>query len=473
MNVNIIVSINNDNVIGYDDKLLVESRDDMRHFYKITTEQEQNKYNVCIMGWNTWESIPVENTPLKNRYNLVITNNHCIKETEFLKQFNSYEDAIDWCKTADIGKIFVIGGQYLYNYCLNHHLKDINMIYITHFKYMTPVKIRNIKYFPEIYTFENIHTESKKLKCKLADEELMIDTDFKIYQNKNNINYQELQYLKLLKNIINQPEVDSRNSTVLSSFGERMIFDLSYGFPLLTSKRMGFKTILRELLWFIRGSTSNKELNDVNVHIWDQNASTEFLTKRGLTYQEGDLGPIYGFQWRHFGACYIDSNTDYNNKGVDQLKYVIDTIKNDPTSRRIILTAWNPCDIDKMALPPCHVMCQFHVNQSTKTLDCQLYQRSGDMFLGVPFNIASYSLLTIIISHLTGYKPGKFIHILGDAHIYINHIESVKKQLVNPTYAFPFVTINDTLTDIDNINENDFTLNNYKSNSRITADMIS
>ena len=146
---------------------------------------------------------------------------------------------------------------------------------------------------------------------------------------------------------------------------------------------MGYKTVLRELLWFINGSTSNQLLNDKNVHIWDGNSSREFLDSRGLDYEEGDLGPVYGFQWRHFGAHYETSESDYSGKGKDQLKYIIDLIKNDPNSRRIILSAWNPIDLDKMALPPCHVMCQFYVDTINNRLDCQLYQRSGDMFLGV------------------------------------------------------------------------------------------
>jgi thymidylate synthase len=180
------------------------------------------------------------------------------------------------------------------------------------------------------------------------------------------------------------------------------------------------------LLWFIRGSTSNKELNDKKVHIWDQNSSREFLDSRNLTYDEGDLGPVYGFQWRHFGAEYENCLSDYKGKGIDQLKSIIDQIRDDPTSRRIIMSAWNPPDLHKMALPPCHVLCQFNVDTINNKLNCQLYQRSGDMFLGVPFNIASYAFLTFIIAKITRYKPGKFIHILGDTHIYESHVDAVK-----------------------------------------------
>ena len=474
MKINLIASVNNDNIIGYEDKLLISSKDDMKYFKHITTRSNNGKRNVCLMGWNTWQSIP--NQPLKDRYNIIITENHCVKETEDIISSSSLEDGLYWCviNQEKINKIFIIGGQSIYEQVILHYKDNVELIYLTQFKIDTPVNIREIKYFPHIeYQYDKIYTETKLLRCKMIDKEVEIETDFNIYQHKNRINYQELEYLKLLRKISNISLTNSRNSLVSSSFGERLIFDLSLGFPLLTSKKMGFKTIMRELLWFISGSTSNKKLNEMNVHIWDQNASKEFLKSRNLDYDEGELGPIYGFQWRHFGAEYINSDTDYTNKGKDQLKYIIDTIKNDPSSRRIILNSWNPMDLDKMALPPCHVMCQFNVNISDNTLDCQLYQRSGDMFLGVPFNIASYSLLTHIIAHLTGYNVGKFIHILGDAHIYNTHFEAINKQMKNPTYKFPSLTISHDLQDIDNIDESYFTLINYHSCEKISAEMIS
>ena len=190
---------------------------------------------------------------------------------------------------------------------------------------------------------------------------------------------------------------------------------------------MPWKTILRELLWFIIGSTNNQDLQDKKVHIWDANASKEFLETRGLSYEEGDLGPIYGFQWRHFGANYVDHKTDYQGQGVDQLQWIIHEIQTNPTSRRLIMSSWNPVDLDKMALPPCHIMIQFNIDN--QFIDAQLYQRSGDMFLGVPFNISSYSFLLHIIGKITDYIPRYFIHIIGDTHIYKNHIDGLKEQL--------------------------------------------
>ena len=250
-----------------------------------------------------------------------------------------------------------------------------------------------------------------------------------------------------------------------------MEFNLENSFPLLTTKHVGYKTVLRELLWFINGNTDNQSLNDKKVHIWDQNSSREFLDSRNLSYEEGDLGQYMVFEWRHFGAEYKSCNDDYTNEGIDQLKYIIDEINNNPT-RRIIMSSWNPSDLDKMALPPCHILCQFHVNSKKKTLDCQLYQRSADMFLGVPFNIASYSFLTYIIAKLTDYKPGKLIHILGDCHIYESHLESVKEQLTRVSmYEFPKLILSDELNDIDNIKEY-FEIKDYNHYSKISAPMI-
>ena len=223
----------------------------------------------------------------------------------------------------------------------------------------------------------------------------------------------------------------------------------------LFMKKMGWKTILRELLWFISGSTNNKELQKKNVHIWDGNSSKEYMDSRGLDYEEGDLGPIYGYQWRKFGGEYNRSESI----GFDQLRYMIDLIKNDPTSRRIIMSAWNPPDLDKMSLPPCHILFQIYVDG--EYIDGQMYQRSGDMFLGVPFNIASYSFLLHIIGKITDKIPRFLYHILGDCHIYSNHYYEVETQLKRHTYKFPTLEIIGEITDIDRINEEQFKINNY------------
>merc|ERR1711920_1010729 len=236
--------------------------------------------------------------------------------------------------------------------------------------------------------------------------------------------HEEYQYLSAIREIIDKgvPMEERTGVGTRSMFGKMMRFDLRKSFPLLTTKRVFWRGVVEELLWFVRGDTNGKHLSDKGIKIWDGNGSKEFLEKRGLGHrEEGDLGPVYGFQWRHFGAKYVDMHTDYTGQGVDQLAECIRKIKEDPTDRRILLSAWNPADLDQMALPPCHMFCQFYVAEGK--LSCLMYQRSCDMGLGVPFNIASYSLLTCMVAQVCGLQVGEFVHTLGNAHVYSNHIE--------------------------------------------------
>ncbi len=221
-----------------------------------------------------------------------------------------------------------------------------------------------------------------------------------------------------------------------------------------------------------QGNTNAKDLAAKDIHIWDGNGSREFLDSRGL-YQreEGDLGPVYGFQWRHFGAEYKDMHTDYTGQGVDQLAECIDKIKNNPEDRRIIMSAWNPADLDYMALPPCHMFCQFYVDTKKNEVSCQMYQRSADMGLGVPFNIASYALLTHMIAHVTGRKAGDFVHTIGDAHVYLNHVDALKEQLDRPPRAFPKIKINPDKKNVDNFEYSDFEVIGYKPHKTIKMKM--
>lgn len=256
-------------------------------------------------------------------------------------------------------------------------------------------------------------------------------------------NDEERQYLDLIKRVIDTGScVDGRNGKTLSVFGASMRFSLKDGqVPLLTTKRLAWKTCFKELIWFLKGQTDGTILSNQNVHIWDANGTREFLNSRGLVSRdEYDLGPIYGFQWRHFNAPYENCHTDYSGKGVDQLAYIVRCLKSTEllkeNGRRLIMTAWNPCQIDEMALPPCHILCQFYVRDG-KYLSCSLYQRSGDVGLGVPFNIASYSFLTHIIAAHCDMIADEFVYFLGDAHIYESHIEPLKIQLTRIPLPFP------------------------------------
>ncbi|GMM44273.1 thymidylate synthase [Pichia kluyveri] len=282
-------------------------------------------------------------------------------------------------------------------------------------------------------------------------------------------NSEEQAYLDLVEKIIAEGEFrpDRTGTGTYSLFAPPQLrFNLSNGtFPLLTTKKVFLKGILHELLWFINGSTDASLLSDKGVKIWDGNGSREYLDSLGLTDREvGDLGPVYGFQWRHFGAQYKDCHTDYTNQGYDQLAQIIHTLKTNPYDRRIILSAWNPPAFKEMALPPCHVFCQFYVNfpkNEKPRLSCQMYQRSCDMGLGVPFNIASYALLTYMIAMVVDMQPGDFIHVMGDAHVYSNHVDALKEQLTRTPRDFPKLKILRNVTSIDDFKFEDFKVEEY------------
>ena len=285
----------------------------------------------------------------------------------------------------------------------------------------------------------------------------------------------EYQYINLIQTILENGHSESgRNGNVKAIFGTSMRFNLyNNKIPILTTKKLAWKTCLKELLWFISGSTDNKILKQNNVKIWNENSSREFLDSRGLiNLEEDDLGPVYGHQWRFFNAQYDNCKTDYTNKGVDQLKYIIDSLKdpNTRTSRRLIMSAWNPQQLDQMALPPCHVLAQFNVFDGDK-LSVALYQRSGDVGLGVPFNIASYAFLTHLIAHHCNLKAYEFVYFLGNAHIYDDHIETLKIQKNNIPMELPTLSIINKYESIDQYSIDDFVVENYNHHNELKMNM--
>jgi thymidylate synthase len=258
------------------------------------------------------------------------------------------------------------------------------------------------------------------------------------------------QYLELMEHVL-ADGVEKRDRTgtgTVSTFGYQMRFDLSDGFPLLTTKKLHLKSIVHELLWFLAGDTNVKYLNDHGVSIWNDWAD-----------EHGELGPVYGQQWRSWPGP--------DGRAIDQIANVVGMIKRNPDSRRLIVSAWNPADVDKMALPPCHCLFQFYVAKGA--LSCQLYQRSADIFLGVPFNIASYALLTMMVAQVTGLKPGTFIHTFGDAHLYLNHLEQARLQLSRAPRSLPTMRINTAVKDIFSFRFEDFTLEGYEPHPHIKA----
>lgn len=315
----------------------------------------------------------------------------------------------------------------------------------------------------------------EKAKLSPSKQRLELEKRGETAEKQPATNSDEQQYLDLLTHIIANGErrIDRTQVGTLSVFGAQMRFNMRGDtFPLLTTKRVFFRAVAEELLWFVAGKTDAKLLQAKNVHIWDGNSTREFLDKLGHTERAvGDLGPVYGFQWRHFGAEYRTCDDDYSGQGIDQLRQVIETIKNNPSDRRIIMSAWNPLDIPKMALPPCHCLAQFFVSQDRGELSCQLYQRSADMGLGVPFNIASYALLTHMIAHVTDLKPGDFVHTMGDTHVYLNHVDPLKEQLQRTPRPFPKLVIKRQVQDIEDFRFEDFEIVDYNPYPKIQMDM--
>lgn len=287
--------------------------------------------------------------------------------------------------------------------------------------------------------------------------------------------HDEHQYISLINDIIEYGEkVNGRNGVAVTVCGSAMNFTLEGGkIPLLTTKKVAVKTCLKELLWFVRGATNNELLQKQNVKIWDGNASRDFLDSRGLdNLRENDLGPVYGHQWRHFNAPYKSCDDDYTGQGVDQLAWVIEQLK-DPqkrTSRRIVMSAWNPCQLDEMALPPCHVLVQFNVLSGNK-LSCSLYQRSGDVGLGVPFNIASYSFLTHLLAEHCGLEAHEFNYHLGNCHIYDDHIEALREQANRRPHKFPTVCVKKHHDSIEAYTIEDFEVCDYVCHGPIKMNM--
>ena len=465
-----ISCINYNRAIGKNNKLLYNIKSDLDFFKKITILTENpGKYNAVIMGSKTYLSIPEKFRPLKKRINIVISkNNYEIIKDKDNCVFSSIDDGIHFIySNPKIENLYVIGGQSIYNYFYEKNL--YNEILIN--EVQSPKNDIGDAFFPEI---------NKEQYMKFSDG-VVIDNGYKYEKLKylntfpsflNIRDTCEQNYLSCIEDVLVSGEKrQTRNSETISKFGVTMKFDISQKFPLLTTKKVYWKGVVEELMWFLKGNTNSKLLEKKKVKIWSGNSSDEFIKKNNLNYKEGDCGPIYGFQWRNFNAEYLNCESDYNGKGIDQLKNCIDLIKNDPFSRRIFMSAWNPCQLDEMVLPPCHVSYQFYVSSDGK-LNCQMYQRSGDLFLGIPFNIASTALLTNIIAKMTDYQPGFISVVVGDAHIYKSHLEQVCEQLNRKPYPLPKIEILKKHENIEEYCFEDFKLKYYNYHPSIKADMI-
>lgn len=301
-------------------------------------------------------------------------------------------------------------------------------------------------------------------------------------------NIEEQMLLSTMRDILSSGHRRSNRTGVdtLSTFGRQFEYKMaeridpktgrsSFRFPLLTTKRMFIRGVFGELKWFLHGGCNSKDLEKKGINIWKGNSSKEYLDSVGLPYEEGECGPIYGFQWRHFGANYIQGKTDYTGEGIDQVANVIESLQADPYGRRHIITGWAPHQIKEMALPPCHILYQFYVEEKDdqKYLSLMMTQRSADMFHGVPFNVASCSLFLLMMAHRVGMKPDRFIHNTGDSHIYENHIEAVNEQIQREPCMFPFVFINcDPKKHLEDYEFSEIKIESYYSHNAIKADMV-
>lgn len=443
--------------------------DDMRHFHSLTSG------SPVLMGSGTYNSLPKSVRPLPNRLNIVLStrSREELGLPDCVLLANSFEAARELLEQHGEKKVYVIGGESVFKAALQKP-EWSKRVYLTvihsDFKCDRFLPISDITASDAPFTIVSSSQGHVDADVKYTIREYLrqeqVPTLIKRCQP-----HEEYQYLDLVRKILHEGVIrgDRTGTGTMSLFGVQMRFDLRSSFPLLTTKRVFWRGVVEELLWFIRGSTDATQLSARGVHIWDANGSREFLDSRGLTHREvGDLGPVYGFQWRHFGAEYSDMHTDYTGKGADQLAQIIHTLRTNPNDRRMIMSAWNPAAVNEMALPPCHLMVQFYV--ANNELSCLMFQRSADMGLGVPFNIASYALLTCLIADVTGLKRGEFVHVIGDAHIYCNHQEALRKQLEREPRSFPTLNIRHR-DNIDDFCLNDLTLKNYEPHDSIPMKM--
>lgn len=533
MRINIIVAKDESNGIGINGDLPWSLKGDMAHFRKVTTDVLENDViqymNVVIMGKHTWLGIPIQFRPLKNRINIILSGNpeFHIDESNMVFKASSWNDVYEIIMKLDgkmmvdnkvlkINDIFAIGGYQVYNevmqnqYCNKMYITEIYNKYETDTKFpmiTNDFKLINVSPFNNdidtksgqmvYYRFltyqhyrycNNYDVVDESICAALSNLENYSKTSdretqelFQKLKNKLLIvpvfqNSEENQYISMMHDIVTNG-IDRSDRTGVgtrSVFGRCVKFDLSDTFPLNTTKRMFLRGIFTELMLYLRGQTDNKILQKQNVHIWDANTTREFLDKRGLShFEEGDMGATYGFNFRHYGALYEGCSKNYAGQGFDQLQYVIDLIKNDPTSRRIIINLWNPTTLNQVALPSCLCMYQFYVNTLTSKLNLIIYIRSSDVFLAYNWNTCTGALFVHLICNMEGITltPGELTVMSGDTHIYSSHMDAVKENLSRKPYPYPKLVINTRRNNITDFEWSDISLYGYKSLSSIPAPM--
>ena len=545
LELNLIVCIDSKGGIAKDSKIPWKIEEDYNYFRDIIGHRHNYNsntidlpiskltHNVIIMGRNTYEAMSL----VKNHTNIIVSTTLTPQDLDQKLNQSQYsntkgfviktiEEALIKSKQLVIdkicSKIFVCGGKSIYDYCIEHYDRDVTKVYsfnhhliyesnsyssiqynefslkyyITKIEqdYNCDIKVSNI-IFNSLQILETqYHNEPDQLyhKIQVEDKITTLPVQIKIfkpilckqtYEIEKPSNLDEIKYLNLMNRIINTGVKDmTRNGYTFSLFGEQLQFDLN-SYPLLTTKKVYFKGVFEELLYFIRGQTNSKILEDKKVMIWQKNTTKDFQNSMNLShYKEGDMGPMYGFQLRHFNAEYKGCDEDYNVKGIDQLSYIINLLKTDPKSRRMIMTTYNPAQAFEGVLFPCHGICimfhAVHIEDNKYKLNIMQTQRSCDYFLGIPFNIASYALLTYMMCHIINnsdskfkYEPGKLVMNLGDIHLYEEHIKCTVQQTLRPPVKFPNLIIKNKVLNLEEFKYEDFEVENYQPHLTIQAEM--
>lgn len=490
--VNLIIAVDSDWGISKEGKIPWKIMEDINFFQDVTKrEYVKGKLNVVIMGKNTWLSLPQKGSNinhLEDRINVVVsTTLEDICNDKLVYFVKSLSEAIKLCENLQFGKIFVCGGSRIYKEAIKTLIVD--RIYVTEIGHDYGCD-NFFRIDPDPILSDIVPMLQFSAKDLNANEVVNISINF-FEKSTHDIfgshyaNQEELKYLSLMEDIIKNGQFKStRNSMVWSKFGEQLKFDLSKSFPLLTTKKIFFKGVVEELLFFLKGDTNANHLNEKGVKIWDANTNREFLDSVGLKhYEVGDMGPMYGFNWVHFGAHYQGMDHNYKGQGFNQIEYCLDLLKKDPHSRRIMMTTYNPSVAKEGCLYPCHgIDIIFNVDVSTNTnkLSCMMTQRSADLFLGIPFNIASYGLLVHIFCEVINndetykgrkFTPGVLTINLGDVHVYEGHYTQCIRQILREPYTFPQLKINKTIMNVTDFSYEDLELVDYNSYPSIQAKM--
>lgn len=477
INLNIIVAYCNKNGIGFKNDIPWKIKDDLKHFKQITTTQGKTN-NIVIMGRNTWESIPNNYRPLLNRYNFVLSSKKNFIDSHKIDFIgDSLENILKYIKSEKNlfydSKIFIIGGEMLYKHVLEEYILNIDKLYITEIY----SSVECDRFFPkidnEIFKIKEVSKFKKEnemfFRYFIYEKRINNIVNSIVNKTDNYINEEELNYKNMIKNILENGLVrDDRTGVgTISVFAPcSMKYDLEDTFPLCTLKRGFFRAVFEELMLYIRGQTDNNILKEKNIHIWDGNTTREFLDSRGLThFPEGDMGETYGFNMRHYGGTYINCVSEYEKTGFDQLEYVINEIKNNPHSRRILINLWNPKTTCNAALPSCLHQYQFYVDTEKKTLSVQIYLRSSDVFLANNWNVCTGALFVYLLCNLEDIEltPGNITMVCGDAHIYKNHIELAKIMVERESYPYPKLVIMNKKNKIEDFVYEDIKLIGYKT----------